>query len=465
MAMVEASQRSTEMELDDDDEDDDDEDDDDEGHPHHRAFEEEMEDINESDDDELDDDDDDGSMYSGDINMVMMYAPEQQQQPNNEESISHAGSEELDAFEQDLDNPMAALSEQYQWNDLRSASAAVLEDSVVSEFQMSSTSTSDNNHIHDSSQPLSNMELLTTTTTPTTTHIDAAMMIRRTSFGEPALRRSSQAESSTSEISFNSAPARAGQEPTTSPYNAQEGADGQRHQRPLSIAVPNAAGAENSRRSSNRRSSVQIKSEPFTHNPTKHNSWTTASSVGGGGGGSSRFLNSFVGKRRSRRRQNLSLPGDGYNNSSGAITGSQNNNNNSNLANAIASLRNQDSNSEWENVAAAAAVVAASSQIGGMNSKATGMLRHIQFAVQDTVLVFLTLLNVTNKEDPKDTFTVAPVNKYGYPSGEGTTELEKNGPYTFVLATVKHVHFDEDDRYYTIVRSDTGTEQRADSGE
>jgi hypothetical protein len=80
-------------------------------------------------------------------------------------------------------------------------------------------------------------------------------------------------------------------------------------------------------------------------------------------------------------------------------------------------------------------------------------------------LVFLTLLNVTNKEDPKDTFTVAPVNKYGYPSGEGTTELEKNGPYTFVLATVKHVHFDEDDRYYTIVRSDTGTEQRADSGE
>jgi hypothetical protein len=125
---------------------------------------------------------------------------------------------------------------------------------------------------------------------------------------------------------------------------------------------------------------------------------------------------------------------------------------------AIASLRNQDSNSEWEHVAAAAAVVAASSQGGN------GKTRHIQFAVADTVLVFLTLLNVTNMEDPKDMFTTAPVNKCGYPLGEGTTELEKSGPFSFVLATVKHVHFDEDDRYYTIVRSDTGTEQRADSG-
>ncbi len=71
---------------------------------------------------------------------------------------------------------------------------------------------------------------------------------------------------------------------------------------------------------------------------------------------------------------------------------------------------------------------------------------------------------LTNVEDPKDTFTVAPVNRYGFPQGEGRTEEEKGGPYTFVLATVKHVHFDEDDRYYTVVRADTGTEQRADSG-
>jgi hypothetical protein len=130
-----------------------------------------------------------------------------------------------------------------------------------------------------------------------------------------------------------------------------------------------------------------------------------------------------------------------------------------NLDNAIESLRKQDSNSEWENVAAAVTVVAASSQ-GGGNTQS----RHIKFAVNDTVLVFLTLLNVTNMEDPKDTFTVAPVNKYGFSYGEGRTDVEKTGPYTFVLATVKHVHFDEDDRYYTVVRADTGTEQRSDSG-
>lgn len=29
---------------------------------------------------------------------------------------------------------------------------------------------------------------------------------------------------------------------------------------------------------------------------------------------------------------------------------------------------------------------------------------------------------------------------------------------------MNRVHFDEDDRYYTVVRADTGTEQRADSG-
>jgi hypothetical protein len=128
--------------------------------------------------------------------------------------------------------------------------------------------------------------------------------------------------------------------------------------------------------------------------------------------------------------------------------------------NAIESLRTQNSNSEWQNVAAAVIVAAESSQ-GAKNNKSQ---HHIKFMVNDKVLVFLTLLNVTNMEDPKDTFTVAPVNKAGFPVGEGSVDIEKTGPYTFVLATVKHVHFDEDDRYYTVVRGDTGTEQRADSG-
>jgi hypothetical protein len=131
----------------------------------------------------------------------------------------------------------------------------------------------------------------------------------------------------------------------------------------------------------------------------------------------------------------------------------------SNLDHAIESLSTHNQNSEWENVAAAATVVAAGSQAPGNSAS-----RHIKFAVDDTVLVLLTLLNVTNMEDPKDTFTVAPVNKHGFPQGEGRTDEEKGGPYTFVLATIKHVHFDEDDRYYTVIRADTGTEQRADSG-
>jgi len=97
-------------------------------------------------------------------------------------------------------------------------------------------------------------------------------------------------------------------------------------------------------------------------------------------------------------------------------------------------------------------------------SGTTTATRRIQFAVGETALVLLTLLNVTNTQDPRDTFTVAPVNKLGFPQSEGRTDEEKAGPYLFVLATVNRVHFDEDDRYYTIVRADTGTEQRADSG-
>jgi hypothetical protein len=115
--------------------------------------------------------------------------------------------------------------------------------------------------------------------------------------------------------------------------------------------------------------------------------------------------------------------------------------------------------SEWDDFAAAATVVTAGTQAAG-----NAATRHLKFAVGDTVLVLLTLLNVTNVEDPKDTFTVAPVNRLGFPQGVGRTDEEKVGPYIFVLATVKHVHFDEDDRYYTIVRADTGSQQRADSG-
>lgn len=57
------------------------------------------------------------------------------------------------------------------------------------------------------------------------------------------------------------------------------------------------------------------------------------------------------------------------------------------------------------------------------------------------------------------------VNRYGYPAGGGVTPEEQRGPYIYVLATVRKVHFEEDAEYYTVTRADTGADQRADAGE
>jgi hypothetical protein len=126
------------------------------------------------------------------------------------------------------------------------------------------------------------------------------------------------------------------------------------------------------------------------------------------------------------------------------------------LTDAVSRLGAQQHNSDWENVAAAAAIVAASSSLGKRGL--------VQFGKDDHVLVMLTLLNITNSEVDKEMFTVHPVNTYGYPAGEGKTENQKQGPHQYVLCIVKNVHFDEDERYYTVRRVDSGTEQRADPG-
>jgi len=55
------------------------------------------------------------------------------------------------------------------------------------------------------------------------------------------------------------------------------------------------------------------------------------------------------------------------------------------------------------------------------------------------------------------------VNRYGFPQGEGETSEERRGPYVYVLATVKQMHFEEIHPYYTVTRCDTGAEQRADA--
>ena len=56
------------------------------------------------------------------------------------------------------------------------------------------------------------------------------------------------------------------------------------------------------------------------------------------------------------------------------------------------------------------------------------------------------------------------VNRYGYPAGGGVAPEELRGPYIYVLATLKKVHFEEDAEYYTVTRADTGADQRADAG-
>lgn len=116
-----------------------------------------------------------------------------------------------------------------------------------------------------------------------------------------------------------------------------------------------------------------------------------------------------------------------------------------------------ESNNDWDNAVAAAAVVAAASQAPAKRSL-------IQFGKGDHVLVMLTLLNITNQLDDKETFTADPVNCFGYPAGEGSNEVQRHGPYKFVLCQVQTVHFDEDERYYTVTRMDSGSEQRADPG-
>ena len=131
-----------------------------------------------------------------------------------------------------------------------------------------------------------------------------------------------------------------------------------------------------------------------------------------------------------------------------------------------AAVEKFNASDDWEQQTAAAAVVA--------SRKA----HSVQYSQGDRVLVLVTLLNFTIRQmqmqpsagmddetvkEIKDSVTLAPVNKAGFPEGEGRTDAEKAGPFSYVLCTVQQVHFDEDERYYTVIRGDTGTEQRAEA--
>lgn len=126
------------------------------------------------------------------------------------------------------------------------------------------------------------------------------------------------------------------------------------------------------------------------------------------------------------------------------------------LVNAVERLGTYQSSDELAHLSASVAIAAASTQ--------PTVKRGIQFGHGDHVLVMLTLLEMTDQDIEKQSYTMHPVNCHGYPQGSGKTEVQKQGPFLFVLCEVTQVHFDEDERYYTVRRYDTGKEQRADPG-
>lgn len=58
------------------------------------------------------------------------------------------------------------------------------------------------------------------------------------------------------------------------------------------------------------------------------------------------------------------------------------------------------------------------------------------------------------------------VNRYGFPEvgGGALSPEQRRGPYIYLFAQVKNVHFEEDAQYYTVSRCDNDEEQRADAG-
>jgi hypothetical protein len=221
-----------------------------------------------------------------------------------------------------------------------------------------------------------------------------------------------------------------------------------------SISIPrhNEEGQANARSStSTRRQQVYYRPSASFRRSTSAGTTTSSLSGDSSDGGLSIFLGSaargtiggfpgsFIQRRRSSRQSTATTTG------------------NSRLAMAAAvdRLGASGSNSQWENVMAAASVVAASSE-------AQSQRAHIQFGQDDNVLVILTLLNITNRVDNPVDFTVDPVNAWGFPVGGGKNDAERQGPHSFILCSVTKVHFDEDERYYTVRRNDTGADQRAD---
>ena len=158
---------------------------------------------------------------------------------------------------------------------------------------------------------------------------------------------------------------------------------------------------------------------------------------------------SIYGSILNRRRSTRNPLSDNGKNMTGTST-------NHNVVHAVEQL-NMYQTSDFEYTSAAAAIVTATTASGKRNYGP-------QFGQGDHVLVILAILGLADAFGNKELYTIDPVNKLGYPQNEGKTEAQSQGPYLYVLCVVKQVHFDEDERYYTVLRCDTNKEQRADPG-
>lgn len=100
----------------------------------------------------------------------------------------------------------------------------------------------------------------------------------------------------------------------------------------------------------------------------------------------------------------------------------------------------------------------------GTNEQKEGALKpqssslHRRYGRGDHVLI-------TNHDLPDSSLKL--VNLHGFAewdAGEASTGEEGRGPYSYLLAQVKNIHFQENLPYYTVTRIDTGEDQRADVG-
>lgn len=121
-----------------------------------------------------------------------------------------------------------------------------------------------------------------------------------------------------------------------------------------------------------------------------------------------------------------------------------------------------------------------STNITDMNSAAAivrnGMKPQRNFKKGENVLIALPDViseDIPQEEQNKELRkpTVARVNKYGYPENKSKKEEHKSkkeelksGPFVYVIATVRKIHFKESARHYTVERADTGAWVRADTG-